>query len=657
MSVPVRLRLIALTVLATLGTGGFGAPAGGREAPWVEVRSPHFVVSSDAGEKQARRVADHFEQIRAVFHSAFPKLRVDPGQPILILAAKNESTMKSLVPADWEQKGHIHHTGFYIRGPEKHYVLIQLEGGGEHPYHTLYHEYTHALVDLNFRGLPLWLNEGLAEFYGNTTIGDKEIQVGRIDEGHLILLQQNKLLPIDVLLQVDHNSPHYNEQNRASVFYAESWAVVHYLMVEPEATKAGLLKNFLDAYDKTGDQAAAAAQGFGDLKKFIKRIDGYVRQMQFHYARMKTPAELADKDYAVRTISPAESAALRGDFLLHMNRPNEAKTLLDQALAIEPGLSAVHENLGYYYYRQNDTASAAREYAEAVRLDSHSYLALYFHAMLASQGGIVDAQKASEIKASLEKAVQLNANFAPAYSTLAFFYLMRSETREQAFRAAKRAAELEPGDLQYAISLGRVLLALNRREEAQILSARILKAAKTPAEAALAQSLQSSVENYREFSTRMSAQPAEEEASSEDSERPAPDSSTKHPPEGGTPTEPALKKRGQTAEGPSPNAPASPPSSAEPAAPVKLRTYSMMGRITEPSCGPPNEAVLTLSMSGITMRLHAADTVKIEYSVAGKKSSAAANPCAQWKGRSAQISYTLTPSGSYDGEITAIAFR
>lgn len=31
---------------------------------WIEVRSPHFTVDTNAGEKEARKIADQFEQIR-----------------------------------------------------------------------------------------------------------------------------------------------------------------------------------------------------------------------------------------------------------------------------------------------------------------------------------------------------------------------------------------------------------------------------------------------------------------------------------------------------------------------------------------------------------------------------------------------------------------
>ena len=58
---------------------------------WVEVRSGHFVVASNAGESEARRIALEFERVRGIFHAAFPKFRVDPAQPIVILQPLGET--------------------------------------------------------------------------------------------------------------------------------------------------------------------------------------------------------------------------------------------------------------------------------------------------------------------------------------------------------------------------------------------------------------------------------------------------------------------------------------------------------------------------------------------------------------------------------------
>jgi len=303
---------------------------------WIEVRSPHFIVNSNAGEKEARKVADQFEQIRRMFQSAFSTLRVDPAQPIIIVAAKNENTIKLFLPEEWEVKGHIHHTGMYQPGQDKDYVVLRVDSEGDNPFHTLYHEYTHALLRLNFSNLPIWLNEGLAEFFGNSTLGDKEIKTGTIDPGHLYLLNQSKVIPIETLLEIDHNSPYYNETNRASVFYAESWVVVHYLMMDNDARQKQLMKNFLSAWQNSGNQLDAARAAFGDLKQFGKKIESYSRQGSFQVGVVKVGQEAADKNYAIRRVSPGEALALHGDFYSHQNRVVQAQPVLEEVVKTEP---------------------------------------------------------------------------------------------------------------------------------------------------------------------------------------------------------------------------------------------------------------------------------------------------------------------------------
>src|SRR5216683_3575474 len=397
---------------------------------WIEVQSPHFRVQSNAGEKEARKVADQFEQIRNMFHMAFSALRVDPPQPIVIVAAKNENTIKMFLPEEWQAKGHIHHAGLYQPGEDKDYVVLRLDSEGENPFHTLYHEYTHALLRLNFSNLPLWFNEGLAEFFGNSTLGDKEIKTGTIDPGHLYLLNQSKLIPIETLLEVDHNSPYYNESNRASVFYAESWAVVHYLMLDEDARKKELLKNFLGAWTKSGNQLDAARETFGDLKQFGKKIESYSRQGSFRIGIIKAGQAAAEKSYTVRNVSPGEAIALRGDFFTHHNRVEQAQPVLEEALKTEPDLPFVHEALGFYHYRRHETKEADEEMVQAIKLGAAGFAAQYFHGVLLMQEGGFDGDSAGEARKILEKAVQFNPEFAPAQEALSRAYSHSPDTQK-----------------------------------------------------------------------------------------------------------------------------------------------------------------------------------------------------------------------------------
>src|SRR5579863_2224863 len=171
-------RLLLLLLLGFVPGACGIALAAEKPDVWLEVRSPRFIVVSNAGEKQAERVGEHFEMIRSVFRKAFPNLRVDPSSPIVILAVKNEQNFRELHPEAWMGKGPLIQAGVFIHGPERNYVLLRLDAEGDNPYHALYHEYTHLVVSQISADLPTWLNEGLAEFYGNSEIHNKEVWLG-----------------------------------------------------------------------------------------------------------------------------------------------------------------------------------------------------------------------------------------------------------------------------------------------------------------------------------------------------------------------------------------------------------------------------------------------------------------------------------------------
>ena len=89
-----RTLAVALLFAAPL------APARDKAENWIQVTSPHLIVATNASAKQGRRIADQFERMRSVFHAAFPKLEVDPGVPIVVLAVKDEKDFRGLEPEE-----------------------------------------------------------------------------------------------------------------------------------------------------------------------------------------------------------------------------------------------------------------------------------------------------------------------------------------------------------------------------------------------------------------------------------------------------------------------------------------------------------------------------------------------------------------------------
>jgi len=590
---------------------------------WFEVRSPHFVVSSNAGEKEARRVADQFEQIRTLFHTAFPNLRVDPAEPVLILAAKNENTMKMLLPEEWEVKGHVHPAGLYQQGEDKHYVVLQLDRTGENPYHALYHEYTHTLLHLNFAGLPLWLDEGLAEFYGNSRLGEKESQVGRIDQAHLYILGQNKPLPIETLLNVAQGSPYYSEANRASVFYAESWALVHYLMLDPEAQQRQLLKSFLAAWDKSGNQIEAAQLAFGDLKFFGQVIERYSRQERFHYAVFKNALQASEKEYSARSLPPGEVLALRGDCATHRNQLEQAQPLLEQAVKMEPNLAINHEALGYYLYRKEDRIGADKEMKRAMELGSTSFLAPYYHGLLVLRGGLAAPAMMQEAIQSFEKATKINPQFAPAFEGLAQAYSTAPETQKQALDAGVRAVQLEPATRAYAINLVNLLLNADRDVDARQLAQKILNKAASPEEAQEARALLERIKEREQWVEQMKAQ-AEAAATF-------------------------------TTKTPVASVPGTQTTTA-PTGPIPLdKLLAVEGLVRNIDCSHQPAITVTLGGGNRPLIFHAADFGTVGVT-GGDEGTLGLEKCEKWKGRRVRIWFLMVKGKSYLGEITNLAF-
>ena len=147
----------------------------GREDVWTEVMSPHFTVVSDAPAKQARRTAKSFEQFRLLLQNVLtPDHKIDPGSPLIVFAMKDGSGLKALLPKDRLEKNETETAGIFMGSSEISFVALRLDVSNDWGTHTIYHEYVHMVMKLNYRKLPLWLNEGIAELFAYAKVSDKK---------------------------------------------------------------------------------------------------------------------------------------------------------------------------------------------------------------------------------------------------------------------------------------------------------------------------------------------------------------------------------------------------------------------------------------------------------------------------------------------------
>ena len=610
---------------------------------WLEVRSPHFFVLTNGTEKQARRVAQQFERIRAVFHQAFPRARVDTGAPILALAAKDEKSFKALEPKAWQKKGQLERAGMFLPGPEKNFVLLRLDEPSEEGFHIVLHEFAHLLLNQDVKSLPLWLDEGLAEFYGNSEVSGKEALLGKPSGPHLLLLRDKKLLPLEVLFKVDHTSPYYNEENKGSIFYAESWALTHYLMIKaPEGGKNPLL-NFVALVNQDVDSATAAQRAFGDLAKLQKDLENYVRQAAFGVKRMRSFKENEDLAYTAREVTSPESAAIRGDFLAHLHEYSEARALLEEALKGDPQDALAHESMGFMELQQGHLEEARKWFTEAVRLDSRSYLAHYYFAVMGLRE-TASGENAHQVEESFRTVMSLNPGFAPAYEGLAAFYGMRGERLEEAHKLALRAVELEPNNPRFRVTIVNIMLRMKRVDDAIRVSEGALAMAKTPEEQAYVQGALDSAHKMQEYNAEVQRSQEQARAENEQFKRKLDEVSQQ------------AKARAETASREDAEAAAVRQSAPAETIAKGVPGWSA-GKVIAASCNNTPNLELTLQSTLTKLRLHAPNYSKIEFLTATWKPPDPFNPCKQLEGHQTAITFRSFKGSPYDGEIVSVEVR
>jgi Tfp pilus assembly protein PilF len=582
------------------------SPARDKQDNWLEVRSQHFTVLTNSNEKTGRRIADQFERMRSVFHMAFPNVPIDSVGPILVIAVKDDADFRALEPQVYLAKGQVKLAGLFLRTPDKNYVLMRIDAQGDHPYSTIYHEYTHLLLGRGGDWIPLWFNEGLAEFYQNTDIHEKDVAVGQGSFENFELLRQNRLLPLPTLFTVDANSPYYHEENKTSIFYAESWALVHYLQVSDLQQRTQHLIDYLQFVAQNLDSVTAATRALGDLKQLQANLENYVRLGDFKYFKLPATITIDDASFQVRPLAPAQADATRADFLAYNQRTDDARALLDRILKDDPNNVLARETMGYLAFRAGHHDEARNWYEQAVKLDSQSYLAHYYYAAMSMELASPDD---AQIENSLRTAIKLNPSFAPAYDRLAVFEGMRRKNLDEARQMSLTACQIDPGNVSYRVNAANVLVQMERPKDAVTVLRNALKIARTPEEAAM---LQNDIMHTEEYATARE-QEKEHNARVE-------------------------------AEWNAARANASASAQADPGAltsdeqPPKGAHHIVLGKLQNVQCHTPRVEMI-LTTNGKTIALHNSNYFKIEFSAFGFTPKGDLNPCEDLEGTTAKVDY------------------
>jgi tetratricopeptide (TPR) repeat protein len=434
---------------------------------WTSVRTKNFFLIGNATEKEIRRVATRLEQFRHVFSQLLPQANLASPAPTTVVVFKSDSAYTPFKPV-YNGKPAKWVAGYFQAGDDVNYITLTSEKYGEdNPYAPIFHECAHFIVNNNLGDPPLWFNEGLAEYYSTFDIsnGDKKVTLGVPVRNHVYLLRE-RFMPLRDLLHVTHGSPAYNEGDKNGVFYAQSWALVHYLLQGNKGQRVAQLGRFSSLVAAGESVEESFRQAFRtDFKTMERELQTYVRNSTYQVQVFSLAKPLVfDAEMRAAPLSEGEALGYLGDLLLHTNRLDEADALLRRALDLAPDSAQAHASLGMVRVRQGRFAEAEAEMKRAVEANSQNYLAHYYYAdavfrKTAGYGRPVTpfpAEDARLMRAELSRAIELNPSFAESYYQLAFVSLVTGEGLDEAARLLAQARLLAPNRHRYTLLLAQI---------------------------------------------------------------------------------------------------------------------------------------------------------------------------------------------------------
>jgi tetratricopeptide (TPR) repeat protein len=354
---------------------------------WVQVRSKNFLLIGNAPEKDIRLVATKLEQFRETFRQIFGHMNLTSPITTNVIVFKSAASYMPFKPKRADGTINTSIAGYFQPGEDVNYITLSTEGEDQDVFGVIFHEYVHFIVGTNFgkSEVPPWFNEGLAEYYETFRItDDQKVQLGYPEPRHLYLLQNNKLMPLEQLFAVTNFQLHQFGLHSQNIFYAESWALMHYLL---QGGKMDNLAKLLDALSHNVAPKKAFEDAFQTTYAQMEAdLRSYVGAGKYKYTQVSFKSKLLfDDSMTASPVNESQSNAYLGDLLVHTDQAGDAEPFLQQALTLDPNSTLANTALGMSRLRQQKFTQARTYLEKAVAGDRTSHLALFQYAYLLSR--------------------------------------------------------------------------------------------------------------------------------------------------------------------------------------------------------------------------------------------------------------------------------
>lgn len=465
-------RPMALILILVCPVLAWAQPTPAQAGAWASARSENFLVVGHVDEARVRGIALQLERARAVFAQLLTKDYFNETTPTVVVVFRSEDEYGQFRPLlDGRLAEGI--AGHFQSHADIHYITLAADARRDVELDSIVvHEYVHSLAGNRFGRAPLWFREGIAEYYSAFEMaGSRTVRVGKRLPRRIDYLRARALLPLHELVEANYASPAYGDHTRRGVFYAQSWALVHYLLNNAGHGAQEQLTQLLESLAKGRSFDDALRQSFKiDASTLERGLSGYIRlNLYREQTRLLDVPPQWNTSVVSASLTGAEAQGYLGDMLLRADQLDAAGSYLEAAAALDPKLAAVQTSLGILRLRENRLPEAREHLQRALDTDPQSHLAHYYFAQLLRNESPATASPVAEyvvrtrqIRDSLKRAIALAPNFLNAYGLLVLVDIERSPQLHEAAEVLQQATALSPQRQELKLLLAQLQL---RREE------------------------------------------------------------------------------------------------------------------------------------------------------------------------------------------------
>ena len=478
------IRIVALMMAVALAV-----PAAAQN---VRIISAHFKTTADAGDKRARQVAWHLEQMHFLFGELLARDRLYQSLPVELVAMKSAQDMQQILPQSVPGAGA--HSAFFGLD-DKRFILVDAETSAiatPQPWATAMRDYGRFLLKSNYPPTPPWFNEGFSRYFAAIELVWSEKSpkafLGRTPSG-VSALPASQWMPLEQVLSQsapDADATSGDSSSKGAVsgnasasadshadaspgaatfspaFLYESWALVRYL--EERSLMPQAAKYFELTMRRKQPVAAAVQSAFAmPINELQNAVAAYA--VTPVSAGSNLPQMEIDT-FQRNNIKPFEWQIVMDDLRVHTaSLAASGRMDLERLVDAHPESAEAQRAYGIALIGGGDLAKAAAHFRRAIELGTDDPNAYYWSAVALVRGGGKDPQTLANIAQAVEHALTINPQFTQAW-VLRANALADAGNWPEAALSIRNAVRISPRILEYQLDLARYLAKSQKYDEA-----------------------------------------------------------------------------------------------------------------------------------------------------------------------------------------------